>query len=387
MMDARQEWTIDHMPNEGDAKGPLSPGDVIRSAMDSRGWSQAELAYVLGVKTAAISPILAGKRGISADMAKALASAFNVPAETFAKAQAEWELRNARDPDPGVSARARVQAEYPLREMMKRGWVSEDCSPDELEAQICRFFNVTSLGDVPHLTHAAKRTEYSDIPPAQLAWLFRVRQIALEMPTPPYSRERLVSAIERMATMLGAPEEVRHVPRLLHEAGVRFAIVEALPGSKIDGVCFWLNRTSPVVGLSIRFDRIDNFWFVLRHECAHVLHGHGKDEAIIDAELEVADNVTEEERIANSEAANFCVPHAKMESFFLRKKPFFAERDVLAFSKIMKVHPGLVVGQLQKRAGRYELLRRHLVAVRDYIAQSAMLDGWGDVFPISSAGA
>ncbi|MFX8692489.1 hypothetical protein ABTM44_18400, partial [Acinetobacter baumannii] len=78
-----------------------------------------------------------------------------------------------------------------------------------------------------------------------------------------------------MAEMREAPEETRNVPRLLQEAGVRFVIVEGLPGSKIDGVCFWLDDKSPVIGMSLRFDRIDNFWFVLRHECAHVLHGHG----------------------------------------------------------------------------------------------------------------
>jgi HTH-type transcriptional regulator/antitoxin HigA len=360
-----------------------SPAEIVRTAMEERGWSQSDLAYVLGVKSAAVNPILSGKRGISPEMSKALASAFNMPAESFALAQAEWELRHARDPDPAVTARARVQAEYPLREMMRRGWIKESTKSDELEAQLCRFFSVTSLADVPHLTHAAKKTEYSHIPAPQLAWLFRVRQIAKEMPTPAYSRERLQTALDRMEDMRLDPEEARHVPRLLHEAGVRFVLVEGLPGSKIDGVCFWLDKQSPVIGMSLRFDRIDNFWFVLSHECAHVLHGHGQSVAIIDAELEqVPQNVSEEERVANNAAAEFCIPQHKIRSFYLRKKPLFAERDVLAFAKIMRVHPGLVVGQLQKLAGRYDLLRRHLVNVRNHIAGSALTDGWGDVVPV-----
>jgi HTH-type transcriptional regulator/antitoxin HigA len=368
----------------GDNRELPSPADVVRSAMQERGWSQSDLAYVLGVKSAAVNPILSGKRGISPEMAKALASAFNMPAETFALAQAEWELRHASDPDPGVIARARVQAEYPLREMMKRGWVGEESTGAELEAQLCRFFNVASLADVPHLAHAAKKTEYSHIPAPQLAWLFRVRQIAREMPTPPYSQAPLASAVEQMNEMRGNPEEIRLIPRMLHEVGVRFVIVEGLPGSKIDGVCFWLDRQSPVIGMSMRFDRIDNFWFVLRHECSHVLHGHGQGAAIVDAELEQATkNVSEEETIANTDASEFCVPQSKIQSFYLRKKPLFAERDVLAFSKIMKVHPGLVVGQLQKITGRYDLLRRHLVAARGHIAGSALMDGWGDVIPVN----
>jgi HTH-type transcriptional regulator/antitoxin HigA len=362
------------------------PADIIRAALEELGWSQSDLAYVLGLKTAAgINQILSGKRGVSPEMAKALATAFDMPAERFAVAQAEWELRQAAEPEPAVAARARVQAKYPLREMMRRGWIKEDATGEELENQLCRFFEVGSLVEAPHLAHAAKKSEYADIPASQLAWLFRVRQIAKEMPTPFYSRSQLEAAIGRMHAMLGDPEEVRHVARLLHEAGVRFVIVEALPGSLIDGVCFWLDKSSPVIGMSLRFDRIDNFWFVLRHECAHVLHGHGQDLAIVDADLEKqTETGTDEERVANGEAAEFCVPQVKMHSFYLRKNPLFSERDVQAFAKIMKVHPGVVVGQLQKRTGRYDLLRRHLVPIKDHVAKSALIDGWGDVVPVNS---
>ena len=154
-----------------------------------------------------------------------------------------------------------------------------------------------------------------------------------------------------------SPNSVRHVPRLLNEAGVRFVVVEGLPGAQIDGVCFWLSPTAPVIGMSMRFDRIDNFWFVLRHECAHVLHGHGKQQAIVDEDLGVtnAPSLNEEERIANNEAADFCVPSEQMRSFYLRKNPFFSESDVLAFSKRVKVHPGIggtTTATLRVRASR-----------------------------------
>jgi HTH-type transcriptional regulator/antitoxin HigA len=76
--------------------------------------------------------------------------------------------------------------------------------------------------------------------------------------------------------LLYAPEESRHVPRLLLECGVRFILVEKLPQADIDGVCFWLDAKSPVIGMSTRRDKIDNFWFVLRHEIQHVLERHGQ---------------------------------------------------------------------------------------------------------------
>lgn len=362
-----------------------SPGAVVRKAMEAKGWTQSDLAYALGKTTAAINQILNDKRSISNDMALALGKALELPPEVFARAQADWDIRNAAPAAPDIEARSRILSKYPLREMVRRGWINPDDGMSSVSEQVCRFFEVSSLEEVPHLAHAAKKTNYDEVPPIQLAWLFRVRQIASEMVAPQYDREKLVSAIEGFSELRSDPQGVRFVPRLLNAAGVRFVIVEGLPGSKIDGVCFWNDKHSPVIGMSMRFDRIDNFWFVLRHECAHVLHGHGKAAAIVDADLDgnPLSAVNDEERIANTEAADFCVKSEKMESFYLRKRPFFAEREVTAFAKKMNVHPGLVVGQLQRRMERYDLLRKHLVNVREYLASAMMMDGWGDVVPVN----
>jgi HTH-type transcriptional regulator/antitoxin HigA len=267
--------------------------------------------------------------------------------------------------------------------MTRRGWIDPDNGDGSLEEQVCRFFGVSSLEEVPHISHSAKKTSYDHISPEQLAWLFRVRQIAVEMTPPRYDRNKLLEAVERFEILRGTPDGVRHVPRLLDAAGVRFVVVEGVANSAIDGVCFWLRMDAPVVGMSLRYDRIDNFWFVLRHECAHVLHGHGRDEVIIDCDLKggSAPGQPEEERIANDEAADFCVPSAQMQSFYLRKKPYFAEREVVAFAMRVGVHPGLVVGQLQRRMDQYDFLRKHLVKIRDTLAMAMMMDGWGNRIP------
>lgn len=144
---AKDEVTL----NEQDPlAGVTTPADALRMCMEWRGWSQPDLAYVLGVNAATVNQIINGKRGISPDMAKALAVAFNVPVQSIAAVQAQWELDRAREPDPAVKARARVQSEYPLREMIKRGWLSGD----DLEKELCGFFDVRNVADVPHLNHA-----------------------------------------------------------------------------------------------------------------------------------------------------------------------------------------------------------------------------------------
>lgn len=363
------------------------PGEFIQEELDARGWSQRDLAYILGVPEQSVNAITSGKRGISPEMAKALGEAFEVSGEYFSNLQKAFEMSSAREPDPAVARRALLQGSYPVREMIRRGWFA-DTDVAMLEAQMMRFFRVNDLSDIPHMAHAAKKGGgYEEITPAQLAWLFRVKQLAEEMVTPAYSEKALRSLKGSLAQYMIDPEEVRHVPRMLSECGVRFVVVETLPKANIDGVCFWINDT-PVIGLSARHDRIDNFWFVLGHELEHVLNGDGRDEAVIDVELEgeragQGDELPKEERIANAAAANLCVPADEMDSFYIRKNPFFSERDVLGFARRVQRHPGIVVGQLQHRLKRYDYLARHKVKIRQFLLPSSLVDGWGETPPVA----
>ena len=181
---------------------------------------------------------------------------------------------------------------------------------------------------------------------------------------------------------MSAPEEARHAPRILQECGIRLVIVEGLKSSKIDGVCFWLDKDSPVIGMTLRFDRMDNFWFVLRHELEHVLQRHGMFEPSLDVDLN-GTVVDEEEKLANAVASEFCAPKARIDSFIQRKSPIFPVRDFLGLAKVLGVHPALVAGQIQFKTGRYDLFRAHLVKIRERVLPSAVVDGWGDVAPVN----
>jgi HTH-type transcriptional regulator / antitoxin HigA len=178
------------------------------------------------------------------------------------------------------------------------------------------------------------------------------------------------------------------VARILAECGVRFVLVEPLPLGKIDGACFWLDHESPVIGMSLRYDRIDNFWFVLRHEIEHVLQNHGQADVIgifdeLDGNRAAVDGpgLPKEELIANRAATEFCIPQDELVEFIAQRNPFISERDVLSFARRVDVHPGLVVGQIHSRTGRYDFLRRYLVKIRQFILPEAITDGWGHVFP------
>ena len=370
-----------------------TPGQLISAALKNKGWTKRVLAVVLGMDETGINKIVSDKRPIHAELALLLEELFDIPAERFLELQKSYDLALARiasRPDPQRATRAQLFNGLPVSEMIKRRWLDVEDIRDMpgVEKSLSKFFGVESVEQIEVLPHAAKKTAVSsDVTPVQLAWLYRVKQIASEMLVGKYSNSGVRRAIELLRPLTSAAEEARKVPRILAECGIRFVIVESLPSSKIDGVCFWLDDVSPVIGMSMRYDRIDNFWFVLRHELEHVIHEHGKSLITIDAELEgdragTGDNVSDEERIANMAAAEFCVPKKTMDSFIARKAPVYAERDMLGMAATLRVHPGLVAGQLRNRIGRYDLFTRHLVKIRSIVSPSAVVDGWGDVAPV-----
>ena len=95
-------------------------------------------------------------------------------------------------------------------------------------------------------------------------------------------------------------------------------------------------------------------------------------------------SISEEELVADTAAADFCVPQESLEKFITKKAPYFAERDILGFARTLGIHPGLIAGQLQRRTGRYDLFRNHLVKIRSIVRPGSVVDGWGDVAPIGA---
>lgn len=360
----------------------FSPGDFISEELEARGWSQIELAEVMSRPARLISELISGKRAITPETAKGLGAAFGTGPEFWMNLERDYRLAHAVHDDVGVERRAKIYTKAPVKEMVKRGWIEPSGNIDVLEQRVQDLLQISSFDEEPWLAHAARKGgSYADVNSSQWAWLFRVKQLAREISVPKYSRNALLDALKELETMLLAPEDVRHVPGILASSGVRFVIVERLPQAKIDGACCWLDTQSPVIGMSMRRDTIDNFWFVLRHEIEHVLREHGQDREIID-DLDgrgagIGDDLPEEERIANAAASSFCAP--RLEAFMARKHPFYYERDVLAFSRTINRHPGIVIGQMQFRLDNYAYLTRHLSKIRSFVLPSAIFDGWGQV--------
>lgn len=367
------------------------PGTFIAEELGARGWSQADLAYILGVDGAQLNRLIKGHTDITPDTAVTLGDAFDMPAEFFMNLQKMYDLQKAKKADPGVRTRSSWVSVFPVREMIKRGWI-EDAEPGLLDLQMMQFFGKNRIEDIPFvsdapiLAHAAKKGGYEKITPIQYVWLNRVRKIAEGIrDCPSYSRDALRKNLAGIRAHMLDKSDLIHVPEILWKCGVRFVLVEALPSSKIDGVCVWIDG-QPVIGVTLRLDRLDNFCFVLRHEIEHILREDGKEESFapvdeFNAGFELSDEEPECERIANAQAAEFCVPQVLLQSFLLRKSPFISERDVLSFAARIEINPAIVVGQIQNQTKNYAWLRRYQTPIRDFLGDWKFKDGWGFQVP------
>ena len=364
----------------------FTPGEFIRDELEARGWTQADLAQIMGRPIRLVNELIAGKKQITPDTARGLAKAFGDDDPLYwMNLDSAYRLANSQPADESVARRSRLYSRFPVRELMKRNWIEPSENLDVVEHRVCRFYRIKSIEDRPEFAHAAKATqadaEYDERNDLQWAWLYRAKELAEATHSSPYSEANLRKALSKLRTLLVAPEELRQVPTILAEAGVRFVIVEFLPGARIDGAAFWLNDT-PVIALSIRFDRVNNFWFVLRHEIEHILNRDGQ--VSIDIELtERLQNKGElppEEVRANTAAAEFLIPKSELDSFIIRVRPLYSEQRILLFAKRIGVHPGIVIGQLQHRDEvPYTHFHKHLVKVREIVTQTALTDGWGTV--------
>ena len=356
------------------------PGDFIREELEARSWTQSDLAEIMGRPIETINRIVTGKLAVTPETSRGLASALGTSAEVWLNLESAYQLSQVQRDDDAVARRAHLYDIAPIKDMVKRGWIESSSNVDIMEQQLVRFFGLSNIQEEPSIRAAARKaTTYSATNAAQRAWLFMVERAAETLEASSYTKKALQSAMGDLHALATHPQEVRHVPRILREAGVRAVVVEHLPRTKIDGASMWLDKGRPVVALSLRYDRIDWFWHTLMHELGHVLR---RDSLSLDSDMiktsRSDSDKPECELLADEFAATFLVSDDELDDFIVRTRPLYSKKKIAGFASRIGVHPGIVVGRLQHRGEiGYSHSREMLVKVRDVITDVASTDGWG----------
>lgn len=348
-----------------------SPGKIIQRELEARGWSQKDLAEIMQRPPQAINEIIGGTKQITVDTAIELSEAFGMSVEFWTNLETNYRLFLAskdRATDD-ITRRSRLYSALPIGEMVKRGWIKASDSASVLEREVLDFLRVSSLDQVPEAAvnfrcSIARGPEVA----AQLAWVKRVEQIAETQDVRDFDRSGVAEGLETILGYAAREQDIARVPDVLSELGIRFAVVKHLPKTYIDGAALTV-REQPVIALSLRYDRIDSFWYTLLHELAHIALGH--EGAYLDDLDNPGKDASEQE--ANERAQTWLLDPVALKEFAERNKPRFSGTKVARFAASRRRHPGIVVGQLHHEGHlEFKNLRSHLVKVSPY------LESWTD---------
>lgn len=356
-----------------------SPGDYIRDEMKAKGWTQEDLSRILCRPLPTVNRILNGKHAIMPEMAIALGEAFRISPETWLSREASYQLSMTKRGVEDVQRRARIYEIAPIKDMEKRGWIRKTNDITLLESELKTFFSVSSLDQPIEFPVSLRATSQPKrLSPQQTAWCFRARQLAPNVLVKAFDPSRLNTAKTELRKLAAYRSEASRVSEVLGSFGISFVVVECLPGTKIDGAAFWV-KSNPVIALSLRYDRHDYFWFTLIHEFIHIVNNDSSIDDDIGREGHVPTMLKDEsEKAADSQAAELLVLGADLESFIRRVGPLYSKDRIVQFAHSIKMHPSVIVGQLQKRGEiGWDAHRELLTKIRDTVVDTALTDGWG----------
>lgn len=158
--------------------------------------------------------------------------------------------------------------------------------------------------------------------------------------------------LRKLATLSVDPLVVQQLPSILVEVGIILVYVYSLPGMNTDGAVFRLSTGHPVIAMSLRFPRLDYFWFTLLHELAHlVLHFDQLNQAMF-FDVEVNEEKDKVEKAANRLAKDSIVDRESWRN--CAPKYDNSDRAVKKYAAEQGVHPSLIAGLLRKESGNYK---------------------------------
>lgn len=317
------------------------PVEAILFRMEEQGLRQKDIADILGGKNRA-SEVLSGKRSLTLPMIRALYEKLGISPELLIR-EPVVEYGPDDDVDP---------SEVPAALLMKRGWIESGESVAEL---LKRFFapagspillrNTITFG-------ATSKTNRTNI----WLWLAHVREIADSRTylNGRYGKDSLnLDVIKYVARLSWMDKGPRLAKDFLEERGIAVVIEPYLPKTHLDGAAMFGRSGAPVIGLTLRENRLDNFWFTLLHELIHVWKHLDPDKrrAIADENIEKATETEAIEREANHLAGEVLIPRAIWRRSQARVNP--STQSIQALARELQIHPAIVAGRVRYERKNY----------------------------------
>lgn len=336
------------------------PISAIRFVMEQRGLKQADLVPYIG-SPSKVSEILSGKRRLSLEMRSRLHESLNIPAEILIKKQGEkipeetdiqWKL-------------------FPLGELKKRDWFPEFSgtlrqlkgkAKDLMRSKINHLIQHCSAPILPSgsLNRFRRKREINVY--ALVAWQARVVEKAVHNTLQiEYSKDNIEQIMENISKLTIFDEGPLYARELLNKNGIHLIVEPHFNRTFLDGGVMVLKNGSPVIGLTLRHDRLDNFWFSLMHELAHLARHFDGDKTPYFDDFDHRDNIESFEAEADTLASELLIPKEKWpktKSDHYAQTGSFAE--IRQCAKELNVHEAILVGRIHFDSGNYSRYRKFL---------------------------
>ncbi len=332
----------------------IPPGEVLEEELEARGMTQKELAARLGRPAQAINEIIKAKKSITPETAIGLGRVLGIDAQFWSNLEADYRMTLARIKERStLMANMQSLEEYPIREMIKRGWIqAEKDKPSKLKA-LMKFLGMAVAEPQAYqravgfrITEAAQRKVSLG---ALAVWLRKGELDAQEISAADYDEEVFSDALDQIRGMTNqSPKEfIPAISSLCAQAGVAFCMVRELPKSGTNGVTRWLTDRKALIQMSIRNKWADIFWFTFFHEACHLLKHRTQRQVLIHGhDFDVDPGIAEIEKVADMFARDFLIAPVRWSNFC--NEACFTTDSVREFAQSVGIAPFVVVGRLQK---------------------------------------
>jgi HTH-type transcriptional regulator / antitoxin HigA len=246
---------------------------------------------------------------------------------------------------------------YPFKEMVKRKWFEGfvgSLNEAMLQADVLLFklFDRAGMTSQPLLSLHKKQVrtggQYNLL--ALDAWHAQVIVKAKKQTVSVFDKEAITDAwLKDLACLSMKSNGPKEAAEYLMKSGIRFIIEPQIEGTYIDGAAILCENKYPVVALTLRHDRLDNFWFVLFHEIAHIkLHLNENLDAVFD-DLDLKGEGIENE--ADNFALNALLPNDVWRKSLVRFSP--SKEAIVNQAQKLHIHTALIAGRIRRETGKY----------------------------------
>ena len=331
------------------------PVEAIKFRMEQQGLKNMDMVPYFGSKSK-VSEVLNRKRGLSLSMIRALHNGLGIPAEVLIS---DTEKRIPEEIE-GVE-----WTRFPLNEMIKLGWIEFEGTlqkaKEHAEEIIRPFIQAAGFSrqQNPVFFRKSLRSDRDMDVYALSAWYAKVliEQKEIGRHTV-YEQEILNEAffaeLRRLSFFDEGPQLARE---LLLKLGINLVVVPHLKGTHLDGAAFLNPEGEPVIAMTLRYDRVDNFWFTLFHELSHLaLHLKDNGEYFFD-DLKSTNNLSDPEKEADLFAEEQLIPREAWKGFY---SAYVSEEEVKSFSQELRISPAIVAGRIQKEREDFRVFRKLL---------------------------